>query len=149
MSIIDGLNELSRLQGRDPIDPTVIEGGAPPLDGYDDPHEEKPEEPTPLVRLARRVPVMDQPQADPPEASLCLVDHQASYRNQQVELSDSEFAAIASIVLRAVRRRLDSHYKELLAKLPKRVRVSRTAAPEAPAEPVRRKRGRPRKNPVV
>jgi hypothetical protein len=137
MSIIDQLNAVSRLQGRPPIDPTVIEGGTPPLDGepQDVSRETIPElpdeafeEPSPLVNLARRMPPPDVPRETIP--SLVLLDRVATFKDQKVDLDDAEYGAIASIVLRAIERRVKVQLAEIRKSLPKQVRVRRKRKPK-------------------
>lgn len=71
---------------------------------------------------------------------LWVGDGDAEYRGQAVTLSPQEKAAIASIVLRAIARRVQGQMKEVSGVLPRRVRVPRTA----PVASVPKKRGRPK-----
>jgi len=68
----------------------------------------------------------------PPAQGLTIAGTQASFRGQSVELNAEEHAAVARIVLEAAMKRVAAQLKEI-------------TTPAAPAEPVKRKRGRPRK----
>ena len=78
-------------------------------------------------------PAPPEPAPEPPAPPLlAIAGTQASFRGQSVELNAEEHAAVARIVLEAAMKRVAAQLKEI-------------TTPAAPAEPVKRKRGRPRK----
>ena len=152
-NLLDRLDEIRIKRGLPTFDPTRIEGGNSfPLPSEFDPDNDPPGDgPFPSVDAG---PALEEPTASPlialgstpteslPTADLMLFGSSAQFKNQSVQLSEQEQAAIASIVLKALANRIKAQHQELLAKLPKRKAV--VAAPTA-AEAPKRKRGRPRK----
>ena len=158
-NLLDRLDEIRIKRGLPTFDPTRIEGGNNfPLPSEFDPDNDPAEAPFPSVEAG---PALEEPSPSPlvalgsawmtappakeplsAPAELYIADQTALYKAQQVELSDQEQSAIASIVLKALANRIKAQHQELLAKLPKRKAVATVpTSPEAP----KRKRGRPRK----
>jgi len=126
----DLLNQLAAIrerQGRDPIDPSRIEGvqsaipddpvrqrlaEAPVREDFPDDEEwELPgEEPSPLIRVA-----MPPPKAtvELERSELWVSGTEAGFRGRPVTLNEKEKASIVTVVLKALRRSLDEQYQEI------------------------------------
>lgn len=174
MSLIDGLNQIARMQGRPQIDPTVIvdEGGYEPAErptellGHnpDPDHDTPADDPvSPLVAIGLR----QSPQAvseavitkEPGQVvraefkpithseELFIAGGAASFKGQTVELTQRETAAIARIVLGALQARLRAELDRLGVQRVRRIKAKPALAPAAIVAPVKRKPGRPKKVP--
>jgi hypothetical protein len=118
---------------------------------YKQPAPERPKSPLLEFGKSLNVPVQAQPQPLPQvdfsavlgQAVLVVVDRMAASHGHPVELTDDEAAQIQLIVLRSAAKRLHAQMEGITGR-PPRVRATRIKATE-PAEPVKRKRGRPRK----
>jgi hypothetical protein len=153
MSELDSLDYVRKQRGQPPINPHMIEGfgdGAPPPPPtfFQEDEEYLRETATqtaapPLASALAFNPAMVVRQAAPEkDPVLVIADHAAIYKGHEATLSEAEQAAIASIVLRSIARRIKTQQEELLKSLPKRVRVRRTASEEVAAT---KRRGRPKK----
>lgn len=120
--------EINQRQGKDPIDGTRIEGfgpGTPPVperqidiqsaaEQYGEPVETNfapPPQVSPLLNIARKPP--EKPQEAPaapvtPEAELWIAEDFAAYKNRPVKLLKEERDQVVRIVVRALKRDLDS-----------------------------------------
>lgn len=169
--LLQRLAEIREAQGKDPMpDPTVIHGfepgSTPPPewkppttteqleysgDWADEPEDEPEAPPSPLVpRKAPEPAPMSMPQ-NITGIDLLVVENEASYKGHTVTLDWGEKAEIARIILSAARRVLDEHLSEV--EKPKNIltvqeMVAQAAALRTPGVVVKRKRGRPRKNPA-
>jgi len=149
-NFIDDLNRISDRQGKERINPMVIEGFGP---GFTPPpampekimsaaelHGEALELPeddaviapqalsaSPLLKLglvAQSAGML----APVQEADLWVRDGSAGYRGRSVTLSDKEQEAIAKVVLKALRRDLDSLYSERIGTKPRAPRKAKKPA---------------------
>ena len=108
--------------------------------------------PSPLVMLgeAKEEP-KEAPQPSPFQAGVLPLDPdlllvmggQASFKGQAVELSETDQAAVARIVLESAQRRLREQLDQVRKAAPRRIRAARPADPIPPV--VKRKPGRPSK----
>ena len=157
--LIRRLDEISELQGRQTIDPMMIEGfgpGHPPapawkpiaeeyLDDAEDPEVEQ----SPLLEAARPRDLAPAPVSPVPEApvqppvDLIVAGKQAAFKGHGVELTEAEERSVTRVVLRALQRTVREQMGQIKALDPKRVRRS-VSVSEVPV-PAPRKRGRPRK----
>lgn len=163
--LLTQLAQIRNRQGLEPIDSTRIEGfesGSPPPPPFmpssvtqrdhfvdEDPDAEEPVTyQSPLVAAAqpaeapRTAPT---PGTDLPAFELIVCDTSAAYRGHAVELTRQEKNAVASVVLEALGRALDALRSEVDGRQAAGVTAAEKAALRAPLEPLRRKRGRPRK----
>lgn len=88
-------------------------------------------------------PFVPRPPAPPPPPDpemLAILGHQAAFKGQAFELSQEEHDAIGQIILNGALARVRSMLDGLQPKPPVAI---------APTEPIKRKRGRPRKVPLV
>lgn len=123
-------------------------------------------DPSPLVTLGAREsqrepelpmnPAMVAPLAMP-ILGLMVADRAAAYEGRTVELTESERAAVAKVVIQAIARTLDEQLGAVRALLPRRKprpglarQEGKGTAKQVPTAPDRepRKRGRPKKNPA-
>lgn len=136
-----------------PFDPAHFREVKPVVPGNMEEEEPQNSVPTalpqsPLISLGQRLTRAPEVTAQTlapspkPDAELWVEGPKALFRGQPVDLTASEQAAIAQIVLRAIRHRIDQQYSEVVGTLPRRVRVRRQEAAPVPPKP---KRGRPRK----
>jgi hypothetical protein len=174
MSIIEQLAVIRERQGLSPLpDPRIIGGppmAPPPVpenfgeptateqDPFDE--EEPPSTVSPLVAAGQRrdppnleltketMALMEKMGPAKPVLSLCVFDSEAAYLGHPVVLTDKEKRQVTQIVLKALQRVVKEQLASLVKLSPKRVRRARAATPvpvaEPAAEPVKRKRGRPR-----
>lgn len=171
--LISRLNEISQLQGRDTIDPTVIQESPtpppefqvrPPVDldaipdgpEYDD--ETDSEESSPLIpRVAPPAPTPPVGTYSTPDLMVAGVEGKAfiaSYQSREVLLSELESAQVKRVVLKAIARKAKEELDAIERLLPKRKRRKVGVAGAAPAAlqgspsaapPAKRGPGRPRK----
>ena len=121
----------------DPGIPTKDETGEP-TDYYEP--LETPIPKSPLVELGKKGLEPPAPMLPVGTDALLVMDKLASYKGQGVELSASDQAAIARIILEAAQRRLRGQLDAVRQQAPRR----RKAEPKTPDEPKKR-RGRPPK----
>lgn len=146
-SFIDRMNEIARMQGKDQIDPTRIEGFSPPHPDFTS--EPEPIDSPSLPPQMPEWPVPERPAPEPqpepvrqPEAKLIVVDGKAEFSGYSVRLSERDQAIITGVVVKALQRA----FKELMPKRKRKARVRPTGtAPEQSAPPVLppKRRGRP------
>lgn len=166
--LIQRLAEIREMQGKEPLpDPTVIEGGPlpprPPRDEDPDFEPNFPDEevrepmppPSPLHQLGRvppPSPAPSPPQGFPvPDLAVAAFDSGAriaSYKGQEVELTEKEAVAVRTVVVRALQRYYRAKATELDGARTRRKRRKAEVASGAEggdrAAPPKR-RGRPRK----
>lgn len=164
-NFIDQLAEVSRRQGKPFVDPRIIQGfesGQPPPPPISDedvkiptaaemfggpPVEAEPVEGTleasPLVAAGLgglASPSVMEPAVPPGmKTDLLVMGRVAAYKERGVELSEAEEAAVARVVIRALKRLMKDQYREVEKLLPRRTRKRKVEAVEP------KKRGRPKK----
>jgi len=163
---MQGSMKALRIDGFGPEDPPPPAWG-PPLQVQEIPHPDLPrdpaldgEDPEPAVPPSPLLAPIPRPQTNltapilqTPALGLGLVvqDRLGSFQGQAVELSESEQASIARIVLEAVQKRLRGQLDAIRKQAPKRAkRVRRgdmVVGPDPPAfvqAPKKKRRGRPK-----
>lgn len=151
-SPIDVLDTVRKKMGYRAIDPYKI-ADAPPLrddgvfsdEAWETPAPEVPASPLVPPSVTTIGPTLEQPAPAPAQyqATLLVLDQNASYRGHAVELDGQDVNAIATIVLRAAKRQTDNLLNELTpARRKAAVSVDRATLPSVPAAPSK-KRGRP------
>jgi hypothetical protein len=174
MSLIQDLDKIRELQGREPLpDPSVIQGfdqNSPPPPAYDpdvpaewldpdldqhDPRTQLP--PSPLIPQSAPVPApvaMPSPSvaAEPARSAifaLVVADRLASWKSREVLLTEEEEKRVRAIVLGAIQRELVADLEAVTTKRRRRKPVAAVvtnAGVLATEKPEKRKPGRPRKN---